>query len=155
MDRGASLIRNLNPDDQPLCADPAYDPEMWFPEPAGRGNPNLDTRINATLSRAVTAMQICTICPLQLACIEYAMESLETIHYGIYGATLPIDRQRAVGAGDISNTQTWQSRIRKMANEKDIPVPYIAKRERPELLVSLQERASWRALSWDSSEEAS
>jgi hypothetical protein len=149
------MTRNLKPDDQPRCADPAYDPDIWFPEPTGRAEIGKQLHLKKAMSDAVLAMSVCATCPLQAACVEYAMESLETIHYGIYGGTLPYERQAAVGAGDVSNTITWQGKIRKMADDKGIIVPYIAKRERPELLVSLQERASWRALSWDSQEQAS
>lgn len=149
------MQRNLNPDDQPLCADPAYDPEMWFPEPNSKENP-LGLRYQKTaIETAVEAMQICGTCPLQQACIEYSMESLETVHYGIFGGTLPMERQRAVGAGDVSNTHSWQGKIRRMADEKGVIVPYIAKRERPKLLVSLQERASWQQSASQSLEQAS
>ena len=149
------MIRNIKPDDQPLCADPAYDPEMWFPEPNSKENP-LGLRYQKTaVDTAVEAIRICGTCPLQQACIEYSMESLETIHYGIYGGTLPFERQRAIGAGDVSNTITWQGKIRTKAEEAGLIAPYIARRERPELLVSLQERASWRVSAWESSQQAS
>ena len=149
------MIRNIKPDDQPLCADPTYDAEMWFPEPSSKENPLGVRYAKVAIDTAVEAIKICDRCPLQAACIEYSMESLETIHYGIYGGTLPFERQRAIGAGDISNTITWQGKIRTKAEEAGLIAPYIARRERPELLVSLQERASWRVLSWDSSEQAS
>ena len=146
------MIRNIKPDDQPLCADPAYDPEMWFPEPNSKENP-LGLRYQKTaVDTAVEAIRICGTCPLQQACIEYSMESLETVHYGIFGGTLPMERQRAIGAGDVSNTITWQGKIRTKAEEAGLIAPYIAKRERPKLLVSLKERASWQQ-GWDLSSQ--
>jgi len=80
------------------------------------------------------------------------MESLETIHYGIYAGTLPYEREQAISAGDISNSEKWQRQIRAIANDKGIPVLPIAKRERPKLLVSLKERASWQQ-GWDLSSQ--
>jgi len=147
MDRGATLIRNIKPDDQPLCAE--YDPEMWFPEPHSKENPlGSKAHQEKAILEAVEAMKICQRCPLQLACVEYAMESLETVHYGIYGGSLPIDRQKAIGSGDVSSSETWQVKIRRMADQAGVIPPYIAKRERPTLLVSLKERASWQQ-GWD------
>ena len=147
------MIRNIKPDDQPLCAE--YDPEMWFPEPHSKEN-SLEKRYQeVAIAQAVEAMKICNRCPLQLACVEYSMESLETVHYGIYGATLPIDRQKAIGSGDVSSSETWQAKIRRAADQAGVITTYIAKRERPQLLVSLKERASWQQ-GWDSqSEQAS
>jgi len=142
------MIRNIKPDDRPLCNDPLYDPDMWFPEPKGRADRGKQIHLQLAIRDAVQAISICAKCPLQKACLEYSMESLETIHYGIYAGTLPYEREQAISAGDISNSEKWQRQIRAIANDKGIPVLPIAKKERPKLLVSLKERASWQQ-GWD------
>ena len=146
------MIRNIKPDDRPLCNDPLYDPDMWFPEPKGRADRGKQIHLQLAIRDAVQAISICAKCPLQKACLEYSMESLETVHYGIYAGTLPYEREQAISAGDISNSEKWQRQIRAIANDKDIPVLPIAKRERPKLLVSLKERASWQQ-GWDLSSQ--
>ena len=147
------MTRNLNPDDQPLCADD--DPEMWFPEP-NSGENSVGMRYQKiNIERAVEALRICSLCPLQKSCIEYAMESIETVHYGIYGGTLPMERQRAISAGDISNTKAWQAKIRAKADLLEIPVPSIAKRERPEALINQSERSTWVSSRWSLPQQAS
>lgn len=146
-------MRNLNPDDKPLCAE--YDPEWWFPEPHSKENPLGVRYQKAAIEQATEALAICLQCPLQKACIEYSMESLETVHYGIYGGTLPYEREMAISAGSPSNAASWQNRIRAAATEKGLTAPLVAKRERPKLLVSMDERALWRS-QWDSySQQAS
>jgi len=146
------MIRNIKPDDRPLCNDPLYDPDMWFPEPKGRADRGKQIHLQLAIRDAVQAISICAKCPLQKACLEYSMESLETVHYGIYAGTLPYEREQAISAGDISNSEKWQRQIRAIANDKDIPVLPIAKKERPKLLVSLKERASWQQ-GWDLSSQ--
>jgi hypothetical protein len=146
------MTRNISPDDQPACADELYDPDMWFPEPSGRAHRGKQIHLQIAIRDAVQAIGICATCPLQKACLEYSMESLETVHYGIYAGTLPYEREQAINSGDISNSEKWQRQIRALANQKGIPVLAIAKRERPKLLVSLKERASWQQ-GWDLSSQ--
>ena len=143
MDRGTTLIRNIKPDDQPLCADPSRNPEQWFPEPAGRGDPKANGHLKLAILLAVEAIEVCDICPLKQACLDYSFEALETVQYGIFGGTLPVERQAAIGMADRSNTQSWQQRIRDMASNKGIATPRIAKRERPKSLVSYADRQAW------------
>jgi len=52
--------------DDALCADSAYDPELWFP--IGDGN---DARAQAGIARAV-----CWDCPAMDACREWALDNL-------------------------------------------------------------------------------
>ena len=146
------MKRNLNPDDQPLCADPARNPDQWFPEPAGRGDPQAHGHLRLAILLAVEALEVCEICPLKQACLEYSFEALETVQYGIYGGTLPVERQAAMGLPDKSNTQNWQKRIRDMASSKGIATPRIAKRERPKSLVSYADRQAWL---WEPRESSS
>lgn len=122
----------LKPHDQPSCADPAVDPEWWFPEPDGRGSLLSDENRLRSMS-AIEAMEICQTCPLMAngACLEYAMADTTTIDYGVYAATLPFERKQAVGRSFNGDTTIWQQKLRALAIKKGIPTPKIAKREGP------------------------
>lgn len=136
------MARNLKPDDQPYCTDPAYDKDMWFPEPEPRrgvGAQGEEFKLN--IAQALEALELCNLCPIRKACLEYAFESLETVQYGIFGGTLPFERNHAIGAPpNKGNSPIWQRKIRAMANARGIPVPPIAKRGRPASLVSYAEK---------------
>lgn len=149
------MTRNLNPDDQPLCVDPARNPDQWFPEPAGRGDVGRNEHLKLAILLAVEAIEVCEVCPLKQACLDYSFESMETAQYGIYGGTLPMERQAAFGQTDKSNTDQWQMKIRSMASSKGIATPRIAKRERPSSLVSYADRQAWLSRQSQSSQQES
>lgn len=70
-----------------LCAE--IDPELWFPEKGGDGG--------------LKAMALCRTCPLQFACLEYAVS--EGITYGVWGGTTPNERRRLIA----SRRRMWRS----------------------------------------------
>jgi len=57
-------------------------PKFWFPEDF----PEPDTREAAT----ILAKKLCTLCPIQKQCFEYALKNDE--RHGIWGGTSPDER---------------------------------------------------------------
>ena len=60
------------------CAKPEYDPEWWWAD---------DTHPDVT-----TALHLCWKCPVQQACLDYALNRPE--RYGVWGGLLPYERLR-------------------------------------------------------------
>jgi len=113
---------------QPLCNDPAYPADYWFPEPPNHKSPREE--INLTIASALIALELCGQCPLQNPCLEFSFEASETVDFGIYGGTLPYERRVATG-GTILKTQALEQQIRRQAQGKGIVTPVIDKHERP------------------------
>jgi WhiB family redox-sensing transcriptional regulator len=66
--------------EQALCAQ--SDPNAWFPEPGGRGQP--------------AALRICAACPVRAQCLDHALAGADTwqgISTGIWGGTTPAERR--------------------------------------------------------------
>ena len=122
----------LNSGDTPHCADPAVNPEWWFPEPIARGNIWSESNKETTLN-AIEALEICQGCPLMAngKCLEYAMSDTTTIDHGIYAGTFPYERKNAVGKSLTGDSNIFQSKIRNAAAKRGIITPKIATRERP------------------------
>ena len=76
-----TLRRGLTPPELPgaLCAQRNHDPDLWFPK-------------NGDWASAERAKTICQLCPVQDACLEWALEARE--REGIWGGTTPDDRRR-------------------------------------------------------------
>jgi WhiB family redox-sensing transcriptional regulator len=74
-------------DESPLCAQ--TDPEMFYPEEIGiaYGNGNL----KSVYRYEREAKAVCRQCPLQEACLRFALENREQ---GIWGGTTENDRKR-------------------------------------------------------------
>lgn len=130
----------LDPDDQAACNDPSYNPEWWFPEAPwlGRtGNERGKTdAYKLMLATSLEAIEVCHNCPLMAngKCLEYAMQDISTIDYGIYAGTLPIERREAVGSsvkGSGGQGIAYQIAIRQAATKAGFIPPYIERGERP------------------------
>lgn len=65
------------PDEPTPCQD---DPEMWFPAPAAAGGRDESRR----------ARKLCSQCPAQQACLDFALEHDEA--YGIWGGLTALQR---------------------------------------------------------------
>lgn len=75
------------PNAQPWMADAScttVNPEDFFPTPGGGGN----------TTKAVK--EICAACPVQTACLEYALADRDL--YGIWGGTTEAERDTLRGA---------------------------------------------------------
>lgn len=74
------------------------DPSIWFPDFVDdNGEDILDDgtifeSYGDTTEFYEEARAICQVCPMQEACLEYAMEN--RIRYGMYGGKTPIERRR-------------------------------------------------------------
>jgi WhiB family redox-sensing transcriptional regulator len=83
--RGFSLPEFLNSTDIPLCS--TTDPEMFFPQ---------DIEVNGKLAAGpkyhnlAAAKDLCSRCPLQVQCLQYAIRNSEI---GIWGGTTESQRE--------------------------------------------------------------
>ncbi len=68
-----------NPKPRPACAD--RDPELWFP--VGHSGP--------AVQQAEYAKAICARCPLQVPCLEWALDHNAT--HGIWGGLTDTERR--------------------------------------------------------------
>jgi hypothetical protein len=121
----------LKPDDKPACAE--YDPELWFPDAGKLRNANR-SEADEFYINAVFAMDVCNECPLFAngKCLSYAMSDATSMDYGIYAATLPFERRKAIGLRPYSDRALlWESRIRERADARGIVVPVIPQVARP------------------------
>jgi hypothetical protein len=124
-------MATLKPDDKPACAE--YDPELWFPD-AGKLRNASKSEADEFYINAVFAMDVCNECPLFAngTCLSYAMSDATSMDYGIYAATLPSERRKAIGLRPYSDrVQVWEERIREKADARGIVVPVIPQAERP------------------------
>jgi len=123
---------NIKPGDKPLCAE--YDPELWFPD-ATSLRTHSDNDRQEFVDKAIFAIRTCQRCLLfaDNKCIEYAMDDAATIDHGIYAASLPFERRKAVGLRP-EDSNKWEFIVRKAADDEGILPTYIAKRERPNQL---------------------
>src|SRR5215475_12640165 len=70
--------------EQAVCATSGW-PDAWFPEKTEPGE---------TLS-ATYAKRICRTCPVQLACLDYALRHESGVYrWGIYGGLSPEQRRK-------------------------------------------------------------
>jgi len=121
----------LKPDDKPACAE--YDPDLWFPD-AGKLRNASKSEADEFYINAVFAMDVCNECPLFAngSCLSYAMSDATSMDYGIYAATLPFERRKAIGLRPYSDrAQVWEERIRERADARGIVVPVIPQVARP------------------------
>ena len=121
----------LKPDAKPSCADPAYDPEAWFPDPPERKTKQDMEEAKRQVYNAVEALEVCAACPIKQQCLDLGFSSTDVINYGIYGGTLPYERRLAVGAAPHATMgYAYQRRIRKLAASRGVRIPAMGKRER-------------------------
>jgi WhiB family redox-sensing transcriptional regulator len=72
---------------KPLCAD--ADPELFYPIEVESRLSARGTVVSAKYLDERAAKKICNQCPLQMACLKYALENSE---YGIWGGTSETER---------------------------------------------------------------
>lgn len=98
------------------------DPESFFPE----YNRDVDNQKEEILD-ALQALKICQTCPVAAQCFAYAMKDDNSISAGIYGGTLPFERQRmAIKSGRTvmgGGAPRLEQAIRRHANKQGIAVP--------------------------------
>jgi Transcription factor WhiB len=111
----------LKPNDKPICADKAYNPEAWHPEALLRDPEG--SRLS--ILNAVEALRLCMVCPVRQACLEYALADMSTTNYGIYGGTLAYERQAVTSFGKMETSKEFLQRIRSIATKAGIPTPKI------------------------------
>lgn len=94
---------NFSDKGSPNCTE--HDPELFFPDPDG---PNFYQLLRY-------AKNICTGCPYQLECLEYAVKHNEP---GVWGGTAEGERQRMKRAGRVALpepkvTKRWSGKTTK------------------------------------------
>ena len=77
------------------------DPDIWFAGEVYLDEPNSSINSNSVEARqqvenAITALSICRNCPAKDNCLEIG-KSGDSLHYGIYGGTMPGERLAMVG----------------------------------------------------------
>lgn len=104
---------SLAVDMKPACRDSGLHPDVWFPD-LERGE-----KRNASAEDALLALQVCASCPIQKACLNFAMQDQDAIGYGIYGGTLPYERlEKGALQWREKMTYEYQRQIRRIAIKK-------------------------------------
>ncbi len=104
---------SLVPDMVPACRDSGLHPDVWFPD-LERGE-----KRTASLEDALLALQVCEGCPIKKACLNFAMQDVDAIGYGIYGGTLPYERlEKGALQWNARTVFEYQRQIRRMAIKK-------------------------------------
>lgn len=84
-------------------------PDIWY---ADEPTPNAqETRYKEI--EALVAIQTCASCPIQKACLNYAMTDGDAYKYGIWGGTFAFERQGKVYDTRKSTAHTYQRKLRK------------------------------------------
>ena len=98
-----------------LCADEAYDPDLWHPqELAGRGRQWSHTP-EATLARS-----ICSVCPAKFECRSYALQYFNLT--GIWGGMDRLERhamQKGLNLTPTNWTDTYESAVYTVPHIKE------------------------------------
>lgn len=94
------------------------DPDLWFSDSSSdstRRGGDPETR-ERDIARALVALSICSICPIQRECLAEGMKP-QNIDYGIWGGTLPgerlIDAGRSPTTGDVVTRMGFARRVRE------------------------------------------
>lgn len=114
----------------PACAGHP-DPDLWFSdEPASR---EARRSKEEQARRAITAMRICADCPIQQACLRYAMTDEDALRTGIWGGTFAFERVGApVSTGKPNKPFQFQRAIRRNLIQLGLPCPTIPAELMPE-----------------------
>jgi len=77
------------------------DPDLWFAGEVDLADPTSSVNTNSVESRrqvedAIIALSICRNCPAKDNCLEIGMSD-DSLHYGIYGGTMPGERLAMLG----------------------------------------------------------
>jgi len=105
------------------------DTEVFFPYPHHDAR---TAKYEEQVLQGVMALQVCQECPVVKECFAYAMEESSSIYAGIYGGTMPYERQdiaklqgEYVTPGGAPNID---KAIRRQATKQGIPAPKIGVR---------------------------
>jgi len=110
------------------------DPELFFPEPDRGQNYEL-------IEQSIKALKMCANCDVRQKCLDYSMQVMETVQYGIYGGTLPLERKIAAGYYVNPERTKWENNIRRQAIREGIPTPYIEPlKEKPKPCIDIQNK---------------
>ena len=71
-----------------------YNPDQWFLALPIRGQKQRQEEL--VVERTRQAIDTCTMCPAQIACLEIGMLP-ENLHWGVWGGTLPAERLAKAG----------------------------------------------------------
>jgi len=103
------------------------DGDMWYPESI-RVNPGYkpSPKAQATIDDSITALAICSTCPMQQICLQAAMDNVE--EFGIWGGTFPYERHAVSYFREVTDHGfIWQAKIRGFAEQKGLVCPPIPK----------------------------
>jgi hypothetical protein len=116
---------------------------MWFPDIER----NKDKK-QESLEYAVMALQVCSTCPIQKACLNFAMQDQDAIGYGIYGGTLPYERlENGALQWNARPIYEYQRRIRRMAVMKyQIKAPTVPKDVKPKRIFNTNYAKGWKVV---------
>lgn len=114
---GEGLTRDMNP----ACYN-SPTPEIWFSdEPPGRG-----MNRNERIAKAKSALLICAECPIQQACLKYAMTDADAVLHGIWGGTFAFERAiKEYKGASLRSAFKWQGELRKLFQKEGLLCPPI------------------------------
>jgi len=112
---------------QDIAACIGTDTDTFFPQ-----HESSITKYSEQVQDGVVALRICQRCPVIAECFAYAMAESSSVYAGIYGGTMPYERQelakkqgRYVTPGGAPNID---KAIRRQATKQGIPAPTIGVR---------------------------
>jgi hypothetical protein len=97
-----------------LCADKAYDPDLWHPQELAGRHRKWSYTPDATLARS-----ICSVCPAKIECRSYALQYFNLS--GIWGGMDRLERhamQEALGMTPLNWTDTYNSSLSSVPPER-------------------------------------
>ena len=104
------------------------DPDLWFAGEVDLADPTSSVNTNSLEARrqvenAITALSICRNCPAKDNCLEIG-KSGDSLHYGIYGGTMPGERLAMVGRvtrnSGIMQKVRFANKVRSVMTERGI-----------------------------------
>ena len=96
-------------------------PDIWFMDEFTKGEAKQEYAYQSVL----VAVRMCNECPIQKACLKYAMSDEDAIKYGIWGGTFAFERL-GIGSKKSSAAHTYQKQLRKrLISEEGLTAPEI------------------------------
>lgn len=118
-------------------------PDLWFADEAVRGE---DTTEEA-YKKVFVAMRICNECPIQQACLKYALTDGDAIRYGIWGGTFGFERLGRKNFAGNNNPFVYQFRLRKRLEREGLtcpPIPLDLKKNTLEASMKKRQEMVWK-----------
>ena len=111
----------LKRDMQPACYN-SLTPEIWFADEP----PRKPTEQAYKEKEALVALRICAECPIQQACLNYAMTDADAIFHGIWGGTFAFERlNRDYKGHSLRSAFQYQKRLRQKFMKEGLTCPPI------------------------------